>query len=72
MAEHLGEEYDAFITGVTRNGFFVELLRHFVEGFVSVETIWDDFYVFKERRHCLMGENTKKVYRIGDREGPAG
>ena len=54
------------ITGVKRNGFFVELLQHFVEGFVSVEIIWDDFYLFKERRHCLMGEKTKKVYRIGD------
>lgn len=67
LAERLGEEFEAFIIGVKRNGFFVELLQHFVEGFVSVETIWDDFYVLNERHHCLIGENTKKVYRIGDR-----
>ena len=67
MAERLGEEYDAFIIGVKRNGFFVELLDHFVEGFVPVETIWDDFYVLNQRHHCLIGETTKKVYRIGDR-----
>ena len=66
MAERLGEEFDAFIIGVKRNGFFVELLAHFVEGFVPVETIWDDFYVFNQRHQCLIGENTKKVYRIGD------
>ena len=67
MAERLGEEYDAFIIGVKRKGFFVELLDHFVEGFVPVETIWDDFYVLNQRHHCLIGETTKKVYRIGDR-----
>jgi ribonuclease R len=67
MAERLGEEYDAFIIGVKRNGFFVELLEHFVEGFVPVETIWDDFYVLNQRHHCLIGETTRKVYRLGDR-----
>ena len=67
MADRLGDEFDAFIIGVKRNGFFVELLEHFVEGFVPVETIWDDFYVLNQRHHCLIGETTKKVYRIGDR-----
>ncbi|MCH7803277.1 MAG: ribonuclease R [Acidobacteria bacterium] len=67
MAERLGDEYEAFIIGVKRNGFFVELLDHFVEGFVPVETIWDDFYVLNQRHHCLIGETTKMVYRIGDR-----
>lgn len=66
MAERLGEEYDGFVIGVERNGFYVELLDHFVEGFVPVETIWDDFYTFNQRHHCLIGENSGKVYRIGD------
>jgi len=67
MADRLGEEYDGFIIGVKRNGFFVELLEHFVEGFVPVETIWDDYYVLNRRHHCLIGETTRKVYRLGDR-----
>jgi len=67
MAERLGEEYQAFIIGVRKNGFFVELLEHFVEGFVPVETVLDDFYIFNQQNHCLIGENTGKTYRIGDR-----
>ena len=67
MADRLGEEYEALIIGVRRNGFFVELLEHFVEGFVPVEIILDDSYVFNQRYHYLMGQNTGKTYRIGDR-----
>ena len=67
MAKRLGEEYDGFIIGVKRNGFFVELLDHCVEGYVPVETIPDDLYVFNEKDHCLIGEGTRKVYRIGDK-----
>lgn len=65
MAERLGEEYEAFIIGVKTNGFFVELFDHFVEGFVPVQAIGDDYYLFHERGHCLIGENTGKVYRLG-------
>jgi ribonuclease R len=66
MGERLGEEYQAFVIGVRRNGFFVELLEHFVEGFVPVETMLDDYYVFNQRHHSLIGERRRKVYRIGD------
>ena len=45
----------------------MELLEHFVEGFVPVETVLDDFYIFNQQNHCLIGENTGKTYRIGDR-----
>lgn len=66
MAERLGEEYEGFVMGVQPNGFFVELLEPFVEGFVPAETIWDDVYVFRESGHCLVGEKTRKAYRVGD------
>lgn len=67
MSERLGEEFDGFIVGMKQNGFFVELLEHFVEGFVPVETLWDDYYIFDRRHYCLIGEATRRAYRLGDR-----
>jgi len=66
MSDRLGEEFDAFIVGMKHNGFFVELLQHYVEGFVPVQTLWDDFYVFNARAHCLIGEKNHRVLSIGD------
>ena len=67
MKTRLGDEFEACVNGFRHNGFFVELVEHFVEGFVSIETLRDDFYQFNERRQCFIGEKTKRVFRIGDR-----
>jgi ribonuclease R len=46
---------------------YVELVEHFVEGMVHISTMADDYYRFLEKAHVLKGENTGKVYRLGDR-----
>ncbi|MPZ21506.1 MAG: ribonuclease R [Luteitalea sp.] len=66
MADKVGDEFDGYITGIAPFGLFVELVEHFVEGLVHVSTMADDYYRFTERAHTLRGENTDKVYRLGD------
>ena len=67
MADKVGDEYEGYITGVAPYGLFVELIEHYVEGMVHVSSMADDYYRFVEQQHVLRGENTKKVYRLGDK-----
>src|SRR5688572_127916 len=67
MADKVGDEFQGYITGVTAFGLFIELIEHFVEGLVHISTMADDYYRFVDRSHFLRGENTGKVYRLGDR-----
>jgi ribonuclease R len=67
MADKVGDEFEGYITGVTAFGLFIELVQHFVEGMVHVSTMADDYYRFVERAHVLRGENTGRMYRLGDR-----
>ena len=67
MADKVGDEFGGFVTGVTAFGLFIELVEHFVEGLVHISTMADDYYRFVERQHILRGENTHKVYRLGDK-----
>ena len=67
MADKVGDVFEGFVTGVTAFGLFIELVEHFVEGMVHVSTMADDYYRFVERQHVLRGENTHKVYRLGDK-----
>ena len=66
MKEHIGETFKGIISGVTSFGMFVEL-ENTVEGLVHVENMNDDYYVFDEYAVSLIGEHTKKVYKLGDK-----
>ncbi len=65
MSERIGEEFQGIISSVTSFGFFVEL-HNTVEGLVSLTDLDDDYYVYDERHLSLIGEATKKVYKLGD------
>ena len=65
MAQFVGEKFDGIINGVTAFGIFVEL-DNGVEGLVRVSSMEDDYYRYVEEQYSLIGERTKKVYRLGD------
>jgi len=67
LADKEGEEYFGFITGVTAFGFFVELEEMFVEGLVHISSIPDDYYVYEEKQHRLMGRRHRRTFRLADR-----
>jgi ribonuclease R len=67
MADKVGDEYHGYITGVAPFGLFVELIEHYVEGLVHISSMADDYYRFVEQQHTLRGENTRRVYRLGDK-----
>jgi ribonuclease R len=67
MADKVGDEFEGYVTGVAGVGQFIERVEHFVEGMVHVSTMADDYYRFVETAHLLRGENTHKVYRLGDK-----
>lgn len=66
MADHIGEEYDGVISGVTAFGMFVEL-ENGVEGLVHISSLMDDYYEFYEERYALVGTHTGHQYRLGDK-----
>jgi ribonuclease R len=67
MMDKVGEEFDGFVTGVTSFGIFVELEEIYAEGLVHVTSLKNDYYHFDPVNHCLIGERTRKKYRLSDR-----
>ncbi|MES2931693.1 MAG: ribonuclease R [Patescibacteria group bacterium] len=66
MMEHIGEEFDAVISGVSDRGLYVELRESRAEGMIRVRDIGDDYFVYDEKRYRLVGEKTKTEYALGD------
>jgi ribonuclease R len=67
MRRHVGETFDGTVSSVTSFGLFVLLDRYFVEGLIHMSSLEDDYYVFMEEQFALMGEHTRRRFRLGDR-----
>ncbi|WP_084213666.1 ribonuclease R [Thermicanus aegyptius] len=65
MMDHIGEEFDAVVSGTTSFGLFVKL-PNTIEGMIHVSYLTDDYYHYNEKQYALVGERTGKTYRIGD------
>ncbi|KRL04812.1 ribonuclease R [Liquorilactobacillus oeni] len=64
MADHIGEEFDAVVSSVTKFGMFVAL-PNTVEGLIHISEMKDDYYEYLEKQMALVGKRTKRTYRIG-------
>ena len=67
MSNHLGEEFDAIISGVTEFGLFVQLNDTLTEGLVPIRTIQPhDYMQFDEENYCLIAARSGKTYTLSD------
>jgi ribonuclease R len=65
MQDRVGEDFDGLIISVTKFGLFVELTDLFVEGLVPLNTLADDHYVYHATTREIIGQRTRKTYRLG-------
>lgn len=67
ISNHLGEEFDAIISGVTEFGLFVQLTDTLTEGLVPIRTIEkNDYMQFDEENFCLIAARSGKTYTLSD------
>ncbi|MCX7714553.1 MAG: ribonuclease R [Clostridia bacterium] len=66
MSQFVGENFSGVVSSVTAFGMFVEL-ENTVEGLIRVDLMMSDYFIYDEEEKQLVGEKTKKVYKVGDR-----
>ena len=66
MKQFIGQTFEGVISGITTWGIYVEL-PNTVEGMVRVTSLKDDYYYYDEEHFMMVGEHTKKTYKLGER-----
>ena len=66
MQDKIGNEYNGIVSSITSFGMFVEL-ENTVEGLIRFEDLGDEYFIYDEDRKTLLGEQTKTIYKIGDK-----
>ena len=67
MERFIGNEFFGIVSSVNSFGMFVKL-ENTVEGLVPFEKMpGNDYYIYDEVRKILVGKNTNKTFKVGDR-----
>jgi ribonuclease R len=66
LRNRVGDEFEGVVSAVTNFGLFVELKDLYVEGLIHVTALPGDYYHYEQAHHRLIGERTRKMFRLGD------
>ena len=66
LQKHVGQEFQGIVTTVTGFGLFVQLMDLMIDGLVHVTSLKRDYYQFDAIHHRLIGEQTGRIYQLGD------
>ena len=66
MADKVGQEFDAHISGIQSYGLYCEIDENHCEGLVGMHDLDGDYYEYDERNYCLVGRRHHKKYLLGD------
>lgn len=66
LADKIGQEFDAVISGVTERGMYVEDQVTHADGMIRIKDVGDDYFEYDEKNYQLLGRRTRKSYRLGD------
>ncbi|GAB1267781.1 ribonuclease R [Aurantivibrio infirmus] len=66
LQDHVGDKFEGVVTSVTGFGLFVELKDLYVEGLVHITSLPRDYYHFEAAQYRLIGERSRRVFRLGD------
>jgi len=67
MEQHIGDEFNGQVTGVTSFGLFVELAQNHVSGLVHITSLPNDYYHFDPVVHRLTGDRSGKVFQLAQK-----
>ncbi len=66
MLDHIGQEFNGLISGVSKWGIYVEIVENKCEGMIRLRDLQDDFYYLDEDNYRVIGQRYGIEYKLGD------
>jgi ribonuclease R len=66
MKDKVGDEFKGIVISITPFGMRIRLKDFYVEGFLHVSYMTDDFYLYNDQTLTLRGKRSGRIFRIGD------
>lgn len=65
MKDKVGDEFEGKVVGVSPHGLRVRLNDFYVEGFLNLSSLTDDYYQYNDKTMRLSGRHTNRSFRLG-------
>ncbi len=66
ISDYIGKQFNGLISGVTAYGVFIEITPYLIEGFIRMENMLDDYYIYDDKTYSITGKEFGQTYRLGD------
>lgn len=66
MSDRIGEEFQVIVTGVVDFGLFAQIQGMQIDGLIHVSSLGTDYFHRDKSGYRLVGERSKRVFRLGD------
>ena len=66
LEQHMGDQYEGIVTGVTNFGVFVQLPEYLVDGLLRFSDLADDWWEVDSEAGCVIGQRTRRRLKLGD------
>lgn len=66
LEKHTDEMFSGLISGISKAGLFITLEQILADGLLPFRNL-DDYYIVRDDRLHAVGEQSRKIYTIGDR-----
>jgi ribonuclease R len=66
LADSIGQAFQGRVAGISSAGIFVSLPAYGADGFVPASTLGDEYFVYDDTSHSMVGERSGNGYRLGD------
>lgn len=67
MLDKVGTVFNGVISGLAKWGIYVQEEETLAEGMVRLVDLADDYYIFDEKNYAMIGRNTNRRFRLGDK-----
>ncbi len=66
LQQHIGDVFEAAISGLTEWGMYAEILENHCEGMIRLADIRGDRYEYFERERVVKGQRSRRTFHLGD------
>jgi ribonuclease R len=67
LSTKIGQTFDGTISGLAKWGIYIQDQESLAEGMVRLMDMKDDFYILDEQNYAMVGQNSGRRWRLGDK-----